>query len=72
LWTGFLKVLLRNLEEGRQIGRPKRRRKNNIKTHLRGIRCEIAALINMDLDNDQWRATVNMAMRKLHVPQNSG
>jgi hypothetical protein len=54
-------------EGKRQVGRPRRRWKDNIKLDLREMGIDVAKWIRMAQDRVQWRAFVNTVMN-LRVP----
>jgi hypothetical protein len=56
------RVLIRRPEGKRQLGRPRRRREDNIKMDLRKIGIDGANRFQMALDRVQWRAFVNTVM----------
>jgi hypothetical protein len=51
----------------RQLLRPRRRWKANVKMDLREIRCDSMDWVNLGQDRNQWLALVNMVMN-LVVP----
>jgi hypothetical protein len=55
------------LEGSRQLGRPRRRWVNNIKTDLREIGWDGMDWIGLTQERDRWRALVNTVMN-LRVP----
>jgi hypothetical protein len=55
------------VEEKRQLGRPRRRRVDNIKMDLRDIGWGGMDWIDLGHDTNQWRALVNTVMN-LRVP----
>jgi hypothetical protein len=56
------KVLMGTPEGNRPLGRPKRRREDNIKMYLREIGWGGMDWIDLVQDRDQWRALVNTVM----------
>jgi hypothetical protein len=56
-------------ERKRSLGRPRRRRENNIKMDLGEIECGGMDWIHLAQDMDWWRALVNTVM-KLRALQN--
>jgi hypothetical protein len=61
------RILVWGLERARQLGKPRRRWKDNIKIDLREIRFDGANWIRLAQDRVQWRAFVNTVMN-LGVP----
>jgi hypothetical protein len=61
------KILVRNPERKRLLGRSRRRRENNFRIDLREIGCEGVDWILLDQDRDQGRAVMNTVM-DLRVP----
>jgi hypothetical protein len=61
------RILMRNPEGKRPLGRPRRRWVDNIKMDLREIGWDDMDLIDLAQDRDQWRALVNVVMN-LRVP----
>jgi hypothetical protein len=61
------RILVRNPEGKRPLGRPRRKWVNNIKMDLREIGWDGMDWIDLAQDRDQWRALVNAVM-KLRVP----
>jgi hypothetical protein len=59
---GVYKVLLGRPEGNRPLGRPKRKREDNIKIDLREIGIDGANWIQLAQDRVQFRAFVNMVM----------
>jgi len=58
--------------EGKKpIGRPRHRRKDNIKTYLQEVGWESLDWIELAQDRDRWMSLVNAAMN-LRVPLNAG
>jgi hypothetical protein len=64
---GIYRVLAGKPEGKRPLGRPRRRREDNIKLDLREVRIDGANWIRLAQDRVQWRAFVNMVMN-LRVP----
>jgi hypothetical protein len=56
------RILVGNLEGKRPLGRPRRRRVDNIKMDLRDIGWGGLDQIDLAQDRDQWRALMNMVM----------
>jgi hypothetical protein len=61
------RILVRNPERKRPLGRPRRRWMNNIKMDLREMGWGGMDWIDLGQDRDQWRALVNTIMN-LQVP----
>jgi hypothetical protein len=61
------KLWLRNPEGKRPLGRPRRRRKDNIRMDFREICWKYVDWMHLAQDKDNWRALVNTVM-KLRVP----
>jgi hypothetical protein len=64
---GIYKVLMGKPEGKRPLGRPRRRREDNIKMDLQEERCESMDWIDLVQDRDRWRALMNVVMN-LRVP----
>jgi hypothetical protein len=64
---GAYRFLVGRPEGKRPLGRPRRRREDNIKMDLRKIGIDGANWIRLDQDRVQWRAFVNTVMN-LRVP----
>ena len=63
------RVLVGNPEGKRSLGKPRRRRQDNIKVDFREVGCVPEDWIDLAEDRDQWRAYVRAVM-KLRVPLN--
>jgi hypothetical protein len=59
--------ILQGSPEGKRLGKPRRRNKDNIKMDLREIGWGGMNWIDLALDRDRWRAPVNTVMN-LRVP----
>jgi hypothetical protein len=64
---GIYRVLVGKPEGKRPLGRPRRRREDNIKMNFQEVGCEGMYWINLAQDRDRWWALVNAAMN-LGVP----
>ena len=62
---------MRKTEGKRPLGRPRRRRENNIKMDVHEVGCEGMDWIEFAQNRDRWRALVNAVMN-LRVPYNAG
>jgi hypothetical protein len=56
------RILVGNPEGNRPLGRPRRRRVDNIKMDLREIEWDGVDWIYMAQNRDQWRAVVNTVL----------
>jgi hypothetical protein len=65
------RILVRNPEGRRPLGRPRLRWVDNIKMNLREVEWDGRDCIDVAQDRDQWRAYVNAVMN-LRVPYNAG
>jgi hypothetical protein len=64
---GVYMVLVGKTEGKRQLGRPRRRWKNNSKMYLQEVGLEGMDWIDLAQDRDRWRTLVN-AVINLRVP----
>jgi len=61
------RVLVRKPEGKRPLGRPSRRRVDNIRTDLQEVGCEYMDWIGLAQDRERWRTLVSAVMN-LRVP----
>jgi len=61
------RVFMGKPEGRRPLGRPRRRRMDNISTHLREMGCGYMDWIGLARDRDSWRTLVSAVMN-LRVP----
>jgi hypothetical protein len=69
--NGEKRILVGKPEGKKLLGRPRRRRVNNIKTDIREIDWDGTDWIDVAQDRDQWSALVNTIMN-FQVPKNAG
>ena len=60
--TGIYRVLVGKPEGKRPLGRPRRRRKDNIKMDLQEVGCLSMEWIELAQDRDTWQALVSTVM----------
>jgi hypothetical protein len=68
---GVYKVLVGKPEGKRLLGRPRRRRKDNIRMDVQKVGCGNMGWIDLAQDRDRWQALVNVIMN-LRVSEIAG
>jgi len=69
--AGVYRVLVGKTEGRRPLGRPRRTRKDNIKTNLNEVGCKARDWIDVAQYRETWRAFVN-AVKNFRIPRNVG
>jgi hypothetical protein len=59
---GMYRILVGKSEGKRPLGRPRRRREDNIKADLKEVVCEGMDWIELAQNKDRWRTIVNAVM----------
>ena len=68
---GLYRVLVGKPEGKRQLGRPRRRRVDNIRMDLQEVGCGYVDWIGLAQDRDRWQMLMSAVMN-LRVPLNAG
>jgi hypothetical protein len=61
-WREVYRVVVGKAEGKTPLGRPRRRREDNIKMYLQEVGCGGMDWIDLALSRDRWRALVNAVM----------
>jgi hypothetical protein len=69
---GAYRALVGKPEGRRPLGRPRRRREDNIKMDLREVGWRGVDWIDLDQDRDRWRRALVYTVMNLLVPKNTG
>jgi hypothetical protein len=59
------KILVGKAEGKRPLGRPSRRREDNIRMDIKEVGWKVVGWIHLAQDGDQWRVLPNTVMKKV-------